>query len=194
MVQDKFNQSKKVHMDKLYKPDKSKKGNVDIYIRKLIDKINKLDDYFTTSSCSGRILLIKHSSKKNQVKWFFVSHDIVNIEKTSKEIIDLCNNSKTKEILWLRVEGFILHVACRNIEKATELLQKVKDSGFKRSGIISVGTKTMLEILSTETLDVPIAENNKLLISENYINYVLKLCNKKLEKTHDRISLLEKVF
>jgi tRNA(Phe) wybutosine-synthesizing methylase Tyw3 len=49
-------------------------------------------------------------------------------------------------LLWLKVEGFILHVACRNIEKATDLLQKVRDSGFKRSGIISAGNKIMIEI------------------------------------------------
>ncbi len=189
MVQDKFNQSKKVHMDKLYLPDKSKKGDVDIYIRTLIDKINSFDDYFTTSSCSGRIILIKHSPKKNQVEWFFVSHDSVNIEKTLEEIMKICNNNS--ELLWLKVEGFILHVACRNIEKATDLLQKVRDSGFKRSGIISAGNKIMIEILSTETLDVPISENNKLLVSEKYLKCVLKLCNQKLKKTHSRIDFLK---
>jgi tRNA wybutosine-synthesizing protein 3 len=35
--------------------DKSPKGNVDVQIRDLIDEINRIDGYVTTSSCAGRV-------------------------------------------------------------------------------------------------------------------------------------------
>jgi len=45
--------------DFLNKKDKSKKGSIDGEIKKLVDKINSLENYYTTSSCSGRILIAK---------------------------------------------------------------------------------------------------------------------------------------
>ena len=39
----------------LSKADLSRKGSVDEPIRELVDYINELDSFYTTSSCSGRI-------------------------------------------------------------------------------------------------------------------------------------------
>jgi len=38
--------------------DLSKKGSVDQPISNLIELVNNLDDYFTTSSCSGRTIIV----------------------------------------------------------------------------------------------------------------------------------------
>ena len=38
--------------------DNSRKGSVDSRIIELVDFINQLEDFFTTSSCSGRLALI----------------------------------------------------------------------------------------------------------------------------------------
>ena len=43
----------------LSKIDKSKKNSIDKNIKSLINIINKSDDYYTTSSCSGRIVLLR---------------------------------------------------------------------------------------------------------------------------------------
>ena len=39
----------------LSQADLSKKGSIDEHILELVQYINGLDNYFTTSSCSGRI-------------------------------------------------------------------------------------------------------------------------------------------
>lgn len=44
------------------KEDLSRKGSVDQPIVELVDYINSLDNYYTTSSCSGRILLFSEVS------------------------------------------------------------------------------------------------------------------------------------
>lgn len=52
-----------IHFDKLKAKslsgiDNSRKGNVDGRIIELVDFINQLEDFFTTSSCSGRLALL----------------------------------------------------------------------------------------------------------------------------------------
>lgn len=42
--------------------DLSRKGNIDESIRELITFINSLDEYVTTSSCSGRIIVVSKVS------------------------------------------------------------------------------------------------------------------------------------
>ena len=71
---------KKLKKDFLSKKDKSKAGKIDKDIKKLVDMINSFSNYYTTSSCSGRIILltIPKSGKKNEVKWLFTSHNKIN--------------------------------------------------------------------------------------------------------------------
>ena len=51
-----FEQQKKTVLSKL---DKSKKGSIDKGILKLVNTINKNSNYYTTSTCSGRIILLE---------------------------------------------------------------------------------------------------------------------------------------
>jgi len=86
----------------LSKKDKSKKGSIDKKIKKLVNKINSLEDFYTTSSCSGRVLLlaIPQSNKKNKVQYLFCSHKKIkhnNIKKTLKTIITKIKLKNTKK-------------------------------------------------------------------------------------------------
>lgn len=44
--------------------DLSRKGSVDEPIRDLVDFINSSDKYFTTSSCSGRIVVLADNAEE----------------------------------------------------------------------------------------------------------------------------------
>ena len=71
-----FESNKKTILSKI---DKSKKGEIDKPIKKLIILINKSKNYYTTSSCSGRIVLLaKKSGEKKGSKWLFSSHKKIN--------------------------------------------------------------------------------------------------------------------
>ncbi|MBW2966012.1 hypothetical protein KY342_02835, partial [Candidatus Woesearchaeota archaeon] len=50
-----FENQKKTFLKKI---DKSKKGGIDKEIIPLVNKINNSRNYYTTSSCSGRIVLL----------------------------------------------------------------------------------------------------------------------------------------
>ncbi|MBU4242426.1 MAG: hypothetical protein KKF52_04295, partial [Nanoarchaeota archaeon] len=43
--------------------DKSPQGHIDEDIKPLLEKINKHKEYETTSSCSGRIVLLENQKK-----------------------------------------------------------------------------------------------------------------------------------
>ncbi len=189
MAHDQFKQSKGSHIDKLFQPDKSKKGKVDELVKPLIKLINSNENYFTTSSCSGRIMVIKPSEVKQDVEWLFFSHEEVIAKDLIKKIQSFA--SKSKEELWFKLEGFILHVACRDIESAQKLLNIAKDSGLKRSGIISTASKVMVEIISSELLETPISKNFQLMVEDNYLEFIIDEANAKLKRTHNRIKKLE---
>ena len=191
-MQDKFNQSKESHEFKLDNQDKSKKGEVDELVISLIDKINSFEDYFTTSSCSGRIMIIKPSKVKKDVEWLFSSHNEVEPESLIKKIHDFAN--KSKEQLWFKIEGFILHIACRDMESADKLLKLVKKIGLKRSGIVSTSHKVMVEIISSEILETPISKNNELMVEDNYLTFIIEEANAKLKRTHNKIKKLEEAI
>ena len=173
----------------LAKPDKSQAGEVDEAIRPLVNLLNAKKDYYTTSSCSGRIILLKKgkSSKKHETKHFFVSHDPI----TPEILLQACSNLPQEEIMF-HMEGMILHVCCNTIDNAERLLNLARDAGFKRSGISSISNKIIVEIIDTLRLELPIAKEGKLLLSQEYLCYLIEEANKKLQETRKKMEKLTK--
>ncbi len=167
----------------LAKIDKSKKGSIDEPIVELIDLINSLDDYYTTSSCSGRILILESAEKKNEVKWLFVTHNTATIDQI-KTALKSANNA------WLKKASAIFHIACRTRDSADKLLNLVRTAGFKRAGIISP-TKNIIEIIGTDQLAVPLTRDSKLLVDNTYLNYILEIANSMQKKNFERLEHLK---
>ncbi|RLE38802.1 hypothetical protein DRJ17_02945 [Candidatus Woesearchaeota archaeon] len=185
-----FDEEKRVF---LAKKDKSKKGSIDSGILNLVSLINSQQDYYSTSSCSGRIVLIEReeAKEKDKAKWLFSSHDPVNKSLFLKKLYEINLPEKT---VWLRQEPLILHIRCRTLQSAFNLLNDVRKLGLKRSGVIAANKRVTIEIIGTERMDVPIAENRKFLIDENYLLYLIEKANAKLLLTKEKIKMLEKIF
>ncbi len=169
-----FESDKKTTLNKI---DKSKKGSIDKPIKPLINKINKNPNFYTTSSCSGRIVLLsKPSTKKQDINWLFKSHKKVSLKQISSALSSLPNSP-----VWFRFEPLILHITAKNIKNAQSLINKARSIGFKRSGIQSTKNKTAVEIASTEIISTIIADKGKLLVSDDYLKRLVKEANKKLK-------------
>ena len=80
----------------LTKKDKSNKGKIDKPILKLIETINKKEDYFTTSSCSGRttVWIEPKTGIKKDVEFVYETHSKTNI----KNFIEISFCAKTNSI------------------------------------------------------------------------------------------------
>jgi tRNA wybutosine-synthesizing protein 3 len=175
--------------DCLKKADKSSIGEWDEPIIELCKKINAQEKYYTLSSCSGRIVLIKNLDKKQAGMFSFRSHAKVKLNELKKEIEKA---SKTGEDFIFKQEPCILHVCCNGLEDAEKMLELARASGWKNSGIMSTRGRIVLELRSTEYLALPIIETGKLIVDDNFLKILLKESNKRLEKTWEKIKNLEK--
>ncbi|XP_067845890.1 tRNA wybutosine-synthesizing protein 3 homolog [Heptranchias perlo] len=171
---------------RLQRGDLSKKGRVDEEIAELVNYVNGSERYCSTSSCSGRILLLGGSDQtevqKQNCSWLFVTH-----QKCQKEDV-VAGLQKVRDNAVLKFEPFVLHVQCRKMEDAQLLHSVAINSGFRNSGI-TVGRKgkIMMAVRSTHCLEVPLCHRGKLLVSEEYIDYLVHVANQKMEENQRRI-------
>ncbi|XP_041512754.1 tRNA wybutosine-synthesizing protein 3 homolog [Microtus oregoni] len=171
----------------LSKADLSRKGSVDEDAVAVVELLNSREEFFTTSSCAGRILLLDGSPNGSGVQkkhccWLLVTH-----KPCVKEDVMAALQGATSSAV-LKFEPFILHVQCRTLQDAQTLHSVAIDSGFRNSGI-TVGKrgKTMLAVRSTHGLEVPLSHKGKLMVTEEYIEFLLTIANQKMEENKRRI-------
>jgi tRNA wybutosine-synthesizing protein 3 len=186
MPRDRFIQRKNAVLSKA---DRSSVGEWDSKIQKLCEKINKSSDFYTTSSCSGRVILMISKDKKGKDLFLKIWHDKVYF-KDFKDILNSLLNKK--EIIKFKLEPPILHVACRDLKKATEILEKAKFLGFKRSSVLTFDRNIVVEINSSERFEFPIIKNDKILVDDEFLKLVLEMSNYKMERGWEKIKKLEK--
>ncbi|XP_015450686.1 tRNA wybutosine-synthesizing protein 3 homolog isoform X2 [Pteropus alecto] len=138
----------------LNKADLSRKGSVDEDVVELVQLLNEREQFFTTSSCAGRIVLLDGGINGFEVQ--------------------------KQNCHWL----LVTHRPCVK----DDLHSVAVESGFRNSGI-TVGKrgKTMLAVRSTHGLEVPLSHMGKLMVTEEYIDFLLKIANQKLEENKRRI-------
>jgi len=189
------------------KEDPSYIGGIDKDIKKLVDKINSSDDYYTTSSCSGRIMLIKEKEQKEPGLFVWVKHDKVDFEEIKSEIEKASKNKNSEKVnsfsdspkpqslqgfrddlIYFKQEACLVVVACRTLENAQALLDKAQFAGWKNSGIIATKKRIILQLISTERMDIPVINKGKILIDDEALKIVIAEANSKLGRTREKIS------
>ena len=175
------------------KTDKSSIGKLDEKIISLCNKINSSENYYTTSSCSGRVVLMIEQEKKSHNLFLAVSHELISFNWLENNLNKIIKKKKlSKLLIKLKCEPPILHVICRDLENASLLLEKAKSSGMKHSGIHYLGKSPILEINGDDRLEFPIIDKNKNLIDDYFLKIIAKESNKKLKKSWKMIKKLEK--
>ena len=168
----------------LLKQDKSKKGDIDEKVKPLLAIINSHPDYYTTSSCSGRVYLWQGSGKKNETEWLKVSHDLIDD--------DFLKIKDDKGLVWLRLEPLIMHICCKDRESANRLLELARRI-YKKSAFLSISSKIILEIRGSEFLEMPFYNDGKLLFNGD-LPFLKELINDKMNKIHQGREKLEKIL
>jgi len=182
---DRFDKRKK---DVLSKLDKSHKSEWDEKIKKLCDKINAEKRYYTTSSCSGRAVLMVEQDKKAEGLFISVYHNEVSFKQLKE---DLAIALKKNQNIKFKLEPCILHVACRTLEDAENIYNKAKLAGWKKSGIIGMKNGTSVELNGTDRLEFPVIRGNKVLVDDEFLKIIADESRKKLEKNWIKIKKLE---
>jgi len=176
-----FTNQKKTFLSKL---DKSKKGEIDVKVIPLITLINARKDMYTTSSCSGRIDLWVGNGKKNQCEWLKVSHNFITE--------DFFNIAYPSRLVWLRLEPFIMHICCKDLDVANALLEKAKKI-YKKSCILTAQNKIILEIRGSEAMEMPFALEGKVLFNGKR-SWLVEFLNEKMKRIEEGITKFEKMI
>ncbi|KUJ98512.1 MAG: hypothetical protein XD43_1822 [Thermococcales archaeon 44_46] len=165
------------------------KGLVDKDIISLLEKVNSLENYFTTSSCSGRISVMQmpnFGDKLNAV-WLGKWHREVELEEVLEAI-----EKHSEGMLWFMLHSPILHISTKTLKDAVELLNLAISCGFKHSNIKSISHKKLVvEIRSTERMDVPLGMNGELWVSEDYLKRIVEIANLQLRRAKEKLKRLE---
>lgn len=177
-----FNLWKKQALNKL---DKSSIGEIDEKVRELCYVINDRDDMFTLSSCSGRICLMKDSSKVENI-WHFASHDEISFDDIDKSLEDYSG----EPLLFIQ-ESVILHVCVSSMELARSFMHLAKECSLNQVGIISCRSKIVVEVICDSRLELPIYDK-EILVCDDYLERLIKRANLNLRKSWEAIDKLER--
>ncbi len=165
-----------------------KKGEVDLEIMHLLDYINSLPDFYTTSSCSGRITLTKDAGCKLESSWVGKWHQVVSFD----DVMCAFCRRPDKGLIWFTFDPLIMHVVARELGGAKELMVIARNFGFKKVGVIALNEgRNIVEICGTEKIWVPVAEDAKALVDEEYLRYLVGLANKYFETGIRRLKRFE---
>ncbi|CAE7359762.1 TYW3 [Symbiodinium sp. CCMP2592] len=173
----------------LRKPDKSPKGDWDPRVSEICEELNRRDDFFTTSSCSGRCFLWRGRHHQNGLRGFQrlrVSHDPV--EEGFFNLRDL-EKEDAQGPVWLSVQAFILHVCCRQLRAAKQLINKASKH-LEFAGLYSwraAGGKFMVEIQGGEHLEFPVSCSGRSLFDARG-RWLREVVNARLQRNWDQMA------
>lgn len=181
-----FIENKKQIMQNLEKIKKENKVDADII--PILDLLNSLDDFYTSSSCYGRIVLLeipKIGDKKN-ANWLGKWHNKIRAE----DITSAVKNAK-KGQLWILAQAPILHIYAKTQKAADKLLKTAISCGFKHSGFKSIDKNIIIEVASTERLDVPVGKDSQLFCNNEYMNIIVDIANEIIDRSVMKLARLE---
>ena len=157
---------------------------VDEKIVFLLEKINALSDYYTTSSCYGRIVVAESTAdnKKRDYRFLGKWHRTVSFSDAECAIEGYREN-----VLFFRVDPVILHVGCRDPDSASRLLKVCQKTGLKRSGMYQIKPRIIVEIMGVDALYAPIGKDGRLMVDDGYIEFLCDIANEKFRNNEKKI-------
>jgi len=186
MKRKEFLDAKEKALKSLEKACNEKKA--DKKILPLITLINKSKDCYTSSSCSGRIVILEipQIGDKNKARFLGIWHKKIELKEVETAV-----SKANQGYLWFIAQSPIIHIITDKIEVADKMLKTAIGSGFKNSGPKSLGSKIVVEVCSTERLDTPIGKDGFLYYKYIYLQILIDISNEILQKSTDKIARFE---
>jgi tRNA wybutosine-synthesizing protein 3 len=173
-----FIENKKNALKKLKKAFDEKK--VDEGIIPIIKIINKSENYYTSSSCFGRIVLLEipEIGDKKEAQFLGKWHRKIRVNELISSIKKATNGQ-----IWILTQSPIIHIGAKTNIAAEKILKTAISCGFKNSGIKSIGKKIIVEICSTERLDSPIGIDGVIFCEKDHLSLLTNISNNIIEKS-----------
>lgn len=158
---------------------------VDEGVLQILDVINGIEGFYTSSSCAGRIVLLEipYIGDKRGAKFLGIWHRTVEPKE-----LKIAAAKATKGVLWLLAQAPILHIGAQTLDLANTMVKTAVSCGFKNSSIKSIGKKIRIEICSTERLDSPIGRDGCLFCEGNHLSLLVEISNEVMERSRKKMS------
>ena len=75
-----------------------------------------------------------------------------------------------------------------------KLFNEARNNGWKKSGILSIDKKLLVELMSDERIEFPVIKDGDILIDDKLIKIIVEKTSKNLEKSWNKINKLEKLI
>jgi tRNA wybutosine-synthesizing protein 3 len=162
---------------------------VDEGVTQILELINRIEGFYTSSSCAGRIVLmeIPQIGDKQGATFLGIWHRTIN----TKELKDAATKATTG-LLWLLAQAPIFHLGAQTLKFADSMVKTAISCGFKNSAVKSAGKRVIIEICSTERLDAPIGRDGSLFCEEEYLSLLVEISNEVIERSQEKIGRLTK--
>ena len=161
---------------------------VDEDIIDILNILNRNKDIFTTSSCSGRAVIIEvpYPGAKPGARFLGKWH-----RRVEKEDVYRSLESARNGFLMFMVHPPIIHAVVKDPLLGEKLVKAALSRGFKNSGMRGIKGKIVVELRSTERMDVLIGKDRKLLVDDEYIEVLCEMANLMLEKGKRKLHVLK---
>ncbi|MEK6820812.1 MAG: hypothetical protein AABY11_00235 [archaeon] len=153
--------------------------------------VRETRDYFTTSTCSGRITLMdlnEDESKKEGAfyrKWHACAK--------ASDVWNAIQEKKYTGNLWFKQDAFVYVIGTHNHENVKRIFDACQKAGIKRHGIHYEGKgKILIEIFGSQAMCVPITNGKDVLVNEAYVKEIVKIGNVKWKRNETKRKELEK--
>jgi len=165
-----------------------KEQKVDAPITTVLSLLNKLEMYYTSSSCAGRVMVLElpEIGDKKRAKVVGKWHRVVTFEEVEEAV-----KKAHIGVLWLLAQAPILHVGAESLDAADRLVKLARSCGFKNSAVKSTSKKIMVELCSTERLDAPIGVEGRILCDAEYLELLVDISNSVMERSARKLRLFE---
>ncbi|MBS3061218.1 MAG: hypothetical protein J4215_01385 [Candidatus Diapherotrites archaeon] len=187
---ERFEMVKKRHFQSFH--DAVTNGKADKPAIPLCEFLNSLPEFFTASSCSGRVILLNVDSMetKQTAAFHYKTHGLASAMVSWKKL-----SEKTRKEVWFKQESFILHIGTNHLDNANRLLECARLAGIKRGGImLAKPGKFILELQGTQGISAPIKYQDKLLVNRDYYEFLVRRANKKMKKNSQQLEKFEKIL
>jgi tRNA wybutosine-synthesizing protein 3 len=182
MTKKEFFDAKEIALKSLM--EASIEGKVDEGIVSILDQINKIQGFYTSSSCAGRIVLLEipQIGDKRGATFLGIWHRTIETHE-----LQTAATKATTGFLWLLAQAPIVHIGAETLQYAEKMLKTAISCGFKNSAVKSLGKKIIIEICSTERLDAPIGRDGCLFCEEKHLSLLVEISNEVIKRSQEKI-------
>jgi len=170
--------------------DKSPKGFMDKPIISLVEEINSRTDFYTTSSCSGRVcLFLKRREVSKGGKWLLCSHDPVTFEQVQAAVSEFTALENKEDFeLTFRFEPFIVHLEARDLESASRFMVWCKEVDIDDIMMTTLEPRVMLRFAFHERITVPLNNKEGLIVTKDFLSFLTEQSTRKFEANFLQLS------